>query len=164
MKNENVIRQAIEARTNRIAALQDEIKTIQAAASLIGGRESEKSPRRAKPQAHQRFNVGPRKAPVAVSPAPAGAVNTALDKPTSVGAAMKGLIRSLAGKAFTGEGLRQKLEMDDHTAALLEASSAGVVAGNLTYWTKQGYLAKDGETPLESSYTVTPAGEEWFGV
>lgn len=83
-----------------------------------------------------------------------------LEKPTSVGAAMKLLIRDTP--MFTGEGLRQKLEMDADYAKLLAESSPGVVAGNLTYWSSQGYLKRNGETPLESTYTVTSAGKEWF--
>lgn len=159
----------IHARTAAIATLQDEIKVLQSALTLCNGdpRGTTPAPARRKPIAeHRRIKVGKakdnntRKAP---TPIPTGRVSTPLDgdKPTTIAGAMKMFIRATPN--FTGEGLRQKLEMDEDYAKLLAESSAGVVQGSLSYWTRQGYLARDGELPLESTYTVTAAGKEWFG-
>lgn len=131
--------------------------------------ESRRAPRPAVPRrtAKQRNRPGgyqPRKIkpPTPINPAPLGAALATLEKPDTVGGAMKYCIRTIYQFGpFTGEDLRAKLQADVDFAKLLgEYGSA--VAQNLTYWTKQDYLSRNGETPLESTYTVTATGKEWF--
>lgn len=84
-----------------------------------------------------------------------------LDKPETLGQAMKQLIRSTP--KFTGKELREKLLADAHTKALHDAASAGLFQANLTYWAKQGHLVTSGdESPLKSSYTI--GNKEFFGL
>lgn len=83
-----------------------------------------------------------------------------LDKPESLGAAMKAIIRTLT--KFTGEELRDQILADAHTKALHDAGSPGLLSANLTYWAKQGHLTTSGEeTPLKSTYTI--GNKEFFG-
>jgi len=86
-------------------------------------------------------------------------VTAALDKPQSIGGALKQFIREAKG-AFTGEAMRQLMQADPDYARLLENGSAGVLQANLSYWVKQGYLSRAGESPLEATYTVL--NREWF--
>lgn len=86
------------------------------------------------------------------------AVKLNLDKPKSLGAAMKALIRNQT--RFTGEALRGLLLADPDTKELMEQNNGGLLGANLNYWAKQGYLDKTGEGALEATYTVVK--REWF--
>lgn len=81
-----------------------------------------------------------------------------LDKPQTVGGAMKLLIRNQT--RFTGEALRNLMQTDADYQKLLESAGPGAFGANLRYWAKQGYLSMDGETPLEATFTVKD--KEWF--
>ena len=93
------------------------------------------------------------------TPAALASVSSMIDKPTTLGAAMKVFIRTLT--EFTGEQLRQALQADKDFAKLIEESYS-TFANNLMYWAKQGYLDKDGDAVLEAVFTVTTKGKEWF--
>lgn len=93
------------------------------------------------------------------TPAALASVSSMIDKPTTLGAAMKVFIRTLT--EFTGEQLRQALQADKDFAKLLEQSYTGF-SGNLVYWSNQGYLDKDGDAVLDAVFTVTTKGREWF--
>jgi len=82
-----------------------------------------------------------------------------LDKPTTLGRAMKTLIRELT--RFEPATLRGMLEADADYAKLLAQTSDTAFAGNLCYWANQGYLEQEG-TGAERIYKVTAAGKEWF--
>lgn len=112
-----------------------------------------------KPAAAKRAVKSPEpKTPAAPTPPLRSFAN--LDKPESLGAAMKLEIRTLT--KFTGEELRDRLLADEHNKALLEAASSGLFQANLTYWAKQGHLTTSGEeTPLKSTYTI--GNKEFFG-
>lgn len=77
------------------------------------------------------------------------------DKATTVGGAMKMFIRSHS--KFSREAIGDWLKADADFARLLEQASPSAVAGNLIYWSNQGYLDRAGD-----NYTVTVAGQEWF--
>jgi len=82
-------------------------------------------------------------------------------KATSVGGAMKAYIRAHA--KFAGADLLAFLQKDEDYAKLLEQASASAVPGNLGYWVTQGYLDRaGGNQVVDSNYTVTAAGKEWF--
>jgi hypothetical protein len=82
-------------------------------------------------------------------------------KATSVGGAMKAYIRAHA--KFAGADLLAFLQKDEDYAKLLEQASASAVPGNLGYWVTQGYLDRaGGNQVVDSTYTVTAAGKEWF--
>ena len=83
-----------------------------------------------------------------------------LDKPKTIGGAMKAVICKQT--RFTGEALRSLLLQDADIRKLLEDATPGAVASNLTYWSERGYLTRDGDKPLDATYTVTAAGKEWF--
>lgn len=85
-------------------------------------------------------------------------VGAALDKPQSIGGALKSFIRNQT--RFTGESMRALLLADPDYARLIENGSAGVLQANLTYWVKQGYLSREGDSPLEATYTVVD--RDWF--
>lgn len=95
------------------------------------------------------------------TPAALASVSQMIDKPTTVGKAMKVFIRAQMG-GFTGEAVRTWLLADKDYAKLLQESSPGVVAANLVYSADAKYLTRVGEKPLEASYTVTATGKEWF--
>jgi hypothetical protein len=67
------------------------------------------------------------------------------EKPTSLGGAMKLLIRSLV-QPFTQDQLRAALDADKDFAKLLEEASASTFYSNLAYWSKTGKLAQTGDT------------------
>lgn len=70
-------------------------------------------------------------------------VTALLEKPATLGGAMKRLIAGFSGP-FTSEQLYSALRADADFAALLAASPTGV-AGNLGYWSeKSGKLKKSG--------------------
>jgi hypothetical protein len=82
-------------------------------------------------------------------------------KATSVGGAMKVYIRQ--HPKFAGAELLAFLQGDADYAKLLEQASPSAVPGNLGYWTNQGYLDRAGGSQVvDSTYTVTAAGKEWF--
>lgn len=78
------------------------------------------------------------------------------EKPTTVGGAMKLFI--VKRPKFTREQIGDWLSADVDFAKLLAQASPSAVAGNLAYWTNQGYLERAGD-----DYEVTAAGREWFG-
>jgi hypothetical protein len=80
----------------------------------------------------------------AATPAPAAPVVNG-EKPTSLGGAMKLLIRSLV-QPFTQDQLRAALDADKDFAKLLEEASASTFYSNLAYWSKTGKLAQTGDT------------------
>lgn len=71
----------------------------------------------------------------------------ALDKPETVGAAMKWLIKQF-GKAFTRSEMKTALEADADWSKLL-TQSPSAFAGNLIYWAKTGKLKRTGEGETE---------------
>jgi hypothetical protein len=82
-------------------------------------------------------------------------------KATSVGGAMKAYIRAHA--KFADADLLAFLQKDEDYAKLLEQASASAVPGNLGYWVTQGYLDRaGGNQVVDSTFTVTAAGKEWF--
>lgn len=81
------------------------------------------------------------------------------DKATTVGGAMKQVIRTIS--EFTGAQLRDALRKDADYGKLLDQSPTAFT-GNLIYWSNQGYLEKDGDGALEAVFTVTKEGREWF--
>jgi hypothetical protein len=82
-------------------------------------------------------------------------------KATSVGGAMKVYIRQ--HPKFAGAELLTFLQGDEDYAKLLDQASPSAVPGNLGYWTNQGYLDRAGGSQVvDSAYTVTAAGKEWF--
>lgn len=97
--------------------------------------------------------------PTTPKPAVLASVSSMMDKPTTLGAAMKMFIRTLT--EFTGEQLRTALMADKDFSKLMEESYT-TFSMNLTYWTKQGFLSKDGDGTLEALFTVTKSGKEWF--
>jgi len=98
--------------------------------------------------------------PTKATPAPAATITAMLNKPESLGQAMKLAVRPLS--KFNGEQLREAMLQEAHTQKLFQASAPGLFQTNLTYWTKQGYLLMNGETPLYADFTVTASGKEWF--
>jgi hypothetical protein len=82
-----------------------------------------------------------------------------LDRPTTMGGAMKTIIWAKTGP-FTGEELRNEMLADKGYAQLFEVAGPGAFSANLKYWAKQGYLKMKGETPLEATFTVVD--REWF--
>lgn len=81
------------------------------------------------------------------------------DKATTVGGAMKQVIRTIA--EFTGAQLRDALRKDADYEKLLDQSPTAF-CGNLIYWSNQGYLERDGDGALEALFKVTSKGREWF--
>ena len=161
---------AIAERTARIAALQDEIKIIQTAESLVKGnkspvphgtRESEKSPRRAKPTRKQRWNpTSAPKPPRPVSDAPAGAVKTPLDKPDTIAGALKELLRD-EFNPFTRAEVLANLQADADYQKLLAQYGEAPLDNALRNWTHNGYLEKASRAK-DSQYTVTAKGRGWM--
>lgn len=100
----------------------------------------------------------PAAAPTAPSPRAEKPVAASLpgEKPTTVGGAMKLFI--VKHPKFTREQIGDWLGADAKFAKLLAQASPSAVAGNLAYWTNQGYLERAGD-----DYEVTAAGREWFG-
>lgn len=79
-----------------------------------------------------------------------------LDRPTTMGGAVKLVIRSLNGQDFTFGQLREIMERD--YADLLEKSPTGL-KGNISYWASHGKLSKTGEG-ADAVYRVQE--KEWF--
>jgi hypothetical protein len=98
------------------------------------------------------------KPPTAVPAASDSAVVAELDRPKTLGGAMKAVIRNQT--RFTGESLRQLMLEDKHYAQLFEMNGPGAFSANLKYWAKQGYLEMAGDAPLEATFKVKH--RDWF--
>lgn len=84
--------------------------------------------------------------------APAGAKGIELEKPETVGGAMKYLARRFK-KPFTVTELTEAMKADEDFEKLLEDSGPTVMSSNLFYWTKTGRLKKVGEG-ADATYEV----------
>ncbi len=106
----------------------------------------QESGRAAKPvRQNYQLRKGPRvKSPPQPIPSGNGHVMLPFDKPDSLGAAMKRLIATLPAP-FTQADVREKIEADAHSKALLDAANPSTFYNNLAYWTKTERISKTGE-------------------
>jgi uncharacterized protein YlxP (DUF503 family) len=77
-----------------------------------------------------------------------------LDKPTTVGGAMKLICKAYVKKSFTMQDVIAALEADkDYNKFYQESSGVSTVYANLAYWSKTGKLEKIGEG-ADATYKV----------
>lgn len=79
-----------------------------------------------------------------VRPAAQLSVASSLDKPDTLAAAMKSLVKKLP-QPFTAVQITEALNADVDFAKLLAAASPATMHGNLAYWSKTGKLQKSGD-------------------
>lgn len=149
------INNLIEQLTGEIAVRQDALTALhklrgagaaKAPTPKPSREENGKAPKRgpkkrAVPKAHQRMQLP--KVPGAVkAPVQQGSITKSLDKPDTVGGAMKQIIRGLK-PGFDLETVRAALKGDADFAKLHAGNPSGL-GNNFEYWTKTGKLVPSG--------------------